>query len=262
MSPDGHFFPGSHKRPVAISGATESSFFAVLGFFLELLLQQSQNEPGGPTKARCAVAVPRIVIGSLIGKNGSYIQSVRLMTGAHVYVSPLFVRADEACSERLVTISSRDRSSLRAATFTIARKINEHMANARCRSVMYHRKHMPSVPGSCSSSDTTPSGKRQASCSFDIDVGGHVSPAVLARSSTLCSTSPVLPQQLPKKFNVSGRRQASSSFDIDKTGHVAEPSSFQIPHNLFLDDRESPKSKKPLGGRPPSYSIDDCIGYR
>ncbi|KAL8438063.1 hypothetical protein ACSSS7_000522 [Eimeria intestinalis] len=95
-----------------------------------------------PPRATCfRLCVPRAVVGCLIGKNGGYIQSLRVATGAAINVSPLFVTAEEACAERVVSVESRRRQSLKTAAFTLVRKINTHPERASCRHVCYFRKH-------------------------------------------------------------------------------------------------------------------------
>ncbi|KAL8439507.1 hypothetical protein Efla_001438 [Eimeria flavescens] len=107
---------------------------------------------GFPPRATCfRICVPRAVVGCLIGKNGGYIQSLRVATGAAINVSPLFVTAEEACAERVVSVESRRRQSLKTAAFTLVRKINTHPERASCRHVCYFRKHsfeasLPDVP--------------------------------------------------------------------------------------------------------------------
>ncbi|KAL8270687.1 hypothetical protein Esti_005386 [Eimeria stiedai] len=178
LSPHGMYFPGTTERIAAIEGP-EQAVFQVLDWILDKMvdqrqlldlpleqhhqlqqqLQQQQEEQehqhggstGGlvspaastfPPRATCfRICVPRAVVGCLIGKNGGYIQSLRVATGAAINVSPLFVTAEEACAERVVSVESRRRQSLKTAAFTLVRKINSHPERASCRHVCYFRKH-------------------------------------------------------------------------------------------------------------------------
>ncbi|PFH36525.1 hypothetical protein BESB_047170 [Besnoitia besnoiti] len=172
LSPHGMYFPGTTERLVAAEG-TERAVFQVVDWIIDRLhdisltptsqsstcaelLRPNASRAGGPAALQprtlaCKICVPRAVIGSLIGKNGGYIQSVRLATEANINISPLFVTADEACAERIVTVESHRKQSLRTAVFTLARKINTHPEKATCKHVCYYRKlnfespHLPAA---------------------------------------------------------------------------------------------------------------------
>ncbi|KFH10450.1 KH domain protein [Toxoplasma gondii MAS] len=159
LSPHGMYFPGTTERLVAAEG-TERAVFQVVDWIIDRMdeLAQMPSQPStedllrsttslssgsGGSLSRtlaCKICVPRAVIGSLIGKKGGYIQSVRLATEANINISPLFVTADEACAERVVTVESPRKQSLRTAVFTLARKINTHPEKATCKHVCYYRK--------------------------------------------------------------------------------------------------------------------------
>ncbi|PHJ22618.1 kh domain-containing [Cystoisospora suis] len=163
LSPHGMYFPGTTERLVAAEG-TERAVFQVIDWIIDRMHELNeavassavvdnslQTLRNGRTKSTaslpalsrsliCKICVPRAVIGSLIGKNGGYIQSVRIATEANINISPLFVTADEACAERIVTVESARKQSLRTAVFTLARKINTHPEKATCKHVCYYRK--------------------------------------------------------------------------------------------------------------------------
>lgn len=152
LSPHGKYFPGTAERLVVLEGAQQKVFSAI-EWIVNKVVEIAATDPGGMNKPAFRICVPRAVVGSLIGKNGSYIQFVRVTTGAHVHVSPLFVSADEACAERVVTIQSRDRDSLRMAAFTVLKKINEHPSNMTCRNISYLKKSDFSID--CNASDAS-----------------------------------------------------------------------------------------------------------
>ncbi|XP_026191072.1 uncharacterized protein LOC34618739 [Cyclospora cayetanensis] len=174
LSPHGMYFPGTTERIAAVEGP-EQAVFHVLDWILEKMAAvealsvfpdtaasqptvppplpyahnshlQQQQQPQllplwAPRSSSVRICVPRAVVGSLIGKNGGYIQSLRVATGASINISPLFVTAEEACAERIVSVESRRRPSLKTAAFTLIRKINEHPERSSCRHVCYFRKH-------------------------------------------------------------------------------------------------------------------------
>lgn len=152
LSPHGMYFPGTTERLAAVEGS-EEAVFHVLDWIIDKLTdpkvqlaqqQQQQSKTGilEPTARPpiFRVCVPRAVVGSLIGKNGGYIQSLRVATGATINISPLFVNAEEACAERVVSVESRKKHSLRTAAFTLIRKINAHPDKATCKHVCYYRR--------------------------------------------------------------------------------------------------------------------------
>lgn len=165
LSPHGMYFPGTTERIAALEGS-EQAVLQVLDWILDkvadhkLMMRLQQEEeaaaageeldeasqsPDKPSlwtsRLTCVrICVPRAVVGSVIGKNGGYIQSLRVATGASINISPLFVTADEACAERIVSVESRKKHSLRTAAFTLIRKINSHPDKASCKHVCYYRK--------------------------------------------------------------------------------------------------------------------------
>eukprot|EP01054_Gregarina_sp_Poly1_P004031 Gregarina_sp_Poly_1__4030@NODE_221_length_11248_cov_177_758072_g195_i0_p8_GENE_NODE_221_length_11248_cov_177_758072_g195_i0NODE_221_length_11248_cov_177_758072_g195_i0_p8_ORF_typecomplete_len182_score16_38KH_1/PF00013_29/9_9e10KH_5/PF13184_6/0_011KH_2/PF07650_17/0_047_NODE_221_length_11248_cov_177_758072_g195_i053685913 len=90
-------------------------------------------------KPELKIAVPRKVIGTIIGRGGSHIQELRHNTMAHIHISPLFVSSEAACGERVISIVSRDQSSLFRASQTVISKINDHPDRAACRRIVYHQ---------------------------------------------------------------------------------------------------------------------------
>ncbi|CDJ35347.1 KH domain-containing protein, putative [Eimeria mitis] len=165
LSPHGMYFPGTSERVAALEGP-ETSVLHVLDWLLDKLAvaseevasaippqqqqeqeknhqqeEQQQPQQQQPAAVSLRLCVPRAVVGSLIGRSGGYIQSLRIATGASINISPLFVRAEEACAERIISIESRKAQSLRAAAFTLLKKINTHPDKASCRHVCYYRKH-------------------------------------------------------------------------------------------------------------------------
>lgn len=167
LSPHGMHFPGTMERVAAVEGS-EQAVFQVLDWFMEKMAEQrtlaelqdqhhlqqqvlqplQQQDGAAPfalATSKCStcvrLCVPRAVVGSLIGKNGGYIQSLRVATGASINISPLFVTAEEACAERIVSVDSRRKQCLKTAAFTLIRKINTHPDRASCRHVCYFRKH-------------------------------------------------------------------------------------------------------------------------
>ncbi|CDJ42686.1 KH domain-containing protein, putative [Eimeria tenella] len=177
LSPHGMYFPGTMERVAAVEGP-EQAVFHVLDWVLDKMavaaaaaaaagaavggsVSVAGECPGGASAllseeqqqqqqqqlllqqqlSTVRICVPRAVVGSLIGKNGGYIQSLRVATGATINISPLFVTAEEACAERIVSVESRKRQNLKAAAFTLIKKINEHPDKGCCRHVCYFRKH-------------------------------------------------------------------------------------------------------------------------
>lgn len=164
LSPHGMHFPGTSERVAAVEGS-EQAVFQVLDWFMEKMAEQRsiaeqqdqnhqalqplpQQDAGGllpaaiPKCSTCVrLCVPRAVVGCLIGKNGGYIQSLRVATGASINISPLFVTAEEACAERIVSVDSRKKQCLKTAAFTLVRKINTHPDKASCKHVCYFRRH-------------------------------------------------------------------------------------------------------------------------
>lgn len=165
LSPHGMHFPGTTERLAAIEGC-EQSVFQVLDWILDKVHEQHlsattashqeqhkqqqqqhvvvEEEAADSWRSRvpCCIriCVPRAVVGSLIGKNGGYIQSLRVATGASINISPLFVNADQACAERIVSVESTRKRSLKAALYTLIRKVNAHPDKASCKHVCYYRK--------------------------------------------------------------------------------------------------------------------------
>lgn len=88
-------------------------------------------------KPMVKLAVPRKVVGTIIGRNGGHIQKLRHGTSAHIHISPLFVADDSACGERVISVISRDLLSLRTAIYTLAGLINQHPDRGSCRRVIY-----------------------------------------------------------------------------------------------------------------------------
>jgi len=140
FSPHGRYYPGTVNRLFAVSSSSLQPVLDVVEIVVEFVIALAYEDMSGETKPTVKIAVPRSVIGSLIGRKGMYIQTIRVETGAHVHVSPLFVPAVEACSERIVTVSSAQRRNLLTAIFNIVQKINEHCDNSSCRNVVYVRR--------------------------------------------------------------------------------------------------------------------------
>lgn len=165
LSPHGMYFPGTTERIAALEGS-EQAVLQVLDWILgkiadhKLMMRLQQEEEAAAlgeeidesmlaadkpslwtSRLTCVrICVPRAVVGSVIGKNGGYIQSLRVATGASINISPLFVTANEACAERIVSVESRKKHSLRTAAFTLIRKINSHPDKSSCKHVCYYRK--------------------------------------------------------------------------------------------------------------------------
>ncbi|KAL8443319.1 hypothetical protein Emed_006902 [Eimeria media] len=307
LSPHGMYFPGTTERIAAIEGP-EQAVFQVLDWILDKMVdqrqlldlpldqhhqlqqqlqqQQQQEEeeqqhgsstgglisPAGtfPPRATCfRICVPRAVVGCLIGKNGGYIQSLRVATGAAINVSPLFVTAEEACAERVVSVESRRRQSLKTAAFTLVRKINSHPERASCRHVCYFRKHsFESGLNSLSSSMQQPAAadfrlirQQQQQQQQEIDALRRRTVSLVMGASSSTALPPTLVEVRREASDQQQRQQQqqrlSSMTTRHSTGSSAGENQFAA-FKRFCESRgvdKSSRSSSSSAGGPPSQSL-------
>ncbi|EZG45469.1 putative KH domain protein [Gregarina niphandrodes] len=155
-SPPGSHFPGTEDRVLCIR---TQSFDTLVCRAKEVimacvLLRGSSHRPLGEKgreqglekqtldgRAGIRLAVPRKVVGTVIGKGGSHIQTLRQSTQAVIHISPLFVTSEYACSERVISISANlgEFDALQQATLTLLKMVNKHPERASCQRTIYKR---------------------------------------------------------------------------------------------------------------------------
>ncbi|CBZ51517.1 putative KH domain-containing protein [Neospora caninum Liverpool] len=289
LSPHGMYFPGTTERLVAAEG-TERAVFQVVDWIIDRMDELAQLAPPSqpssaedllrpttsslssgsaglqPRALACKICVPRAVIGSLIGRKGGYIQSVRLATEANINISPLFVTADEACAERVVTVESTRKQSLRTAVFTLARKINTHPEKATCKHVCYYRKlNFESPPAVAERGHRQPRPRNQIqnaisrNAFFDAasDATGHNGDVDLLCTSTSSSFGANSMTSRSSLSKIGGGAGAISSHD--EFGAFEAFSIAHARHSSRLVSRTS-ESLKAFGQHPSQPSLDASTG--
>ncbi|KAL8447943.1 hypothetical protein Emag_004141 [Eimeria magna] len=313
LSPHGMYFPGTTERIAAIEGPEQAVFQVLDWILdkmvdqrqlldlpldqhhqLQQQLQQQQQQeeeeqqhgsssstgglisPAGsfPPRATCfRICVPRAVVGCLIGKNGGYIQSLRVATGAAINVSPLFVTAEEACAERVVSVESRRRQSLKTAAFTLVRKINSHPERASCRHVCYFRKHsfesgLPSLNASMqqpAAADFRLIRQQQQQQQQEIDALRRRTVSLVMGASSSTSLPPTLvevrreasDQQQRQQQQQQQQQRLSSISARHSTGSSAGDNQFAA-FKRFCESRgvdKCSRSSSSSAGGPPSQSL-------
>ncbi|KAF7457834.1 KH domain protein [Cryptosporidium felis] len=133
------YFPGTKYRVVTLEG-NEKNVNETMEF-LDFLLKNDCHENGSSKNFEYTVrlAVPRSVIGSIIGVKGEFISHVRTVTSAHIIISPIFVASEKACNERIITISGNDSNQIIHAFIILTKKINSSPEGKSCKSIIYKR---------------------------------------------------------------------------------------------------------------------------
>ncbi|OII75879.1 KH domain-containing protein [Cryptosporidium andersoni] len=135
VSGEKKYFPGTCYRVTTIEGSEESIYETVKLLSNILFLNNKKN------MLNLKIAIPRNIVGSIIGIKGKFIRSLRVSTNTHINISPIFVTSDKACSERIITILSEDIDKIYNAFLILLRKINE-FPNKSCRGILYRRNNL------------------------------------------------------------------------------------------------------------------------
>lgn len=141
-APPSSFFPGTPLRALGVAASRLDAVTDTVDHLVRcvLLTLTPASEGGGAYIVR--LAVPRAVTGSLIGKNGASIHELRVRVAARIHISPLFVSAAQACSERVIETVGRDRTSVRDAVRLLLTRINAHPSRA-ARPQLTYRQQQP-----------------------------------------------------------------------------------------------------------------------
>eukprot|EP01053_Blabericola_migrator_P010564 Blabericola_migrator_1__10563@NODE_5_length_29060_cov_171_088642_g4_i0_p8_GENE_NODE_5_length_29060_cov_171_088642_g4_i0NODE_5_length_29060_cov_171_088642_g4_i0_p8_ORF_typecomplete_len411_score42_04KH_1/PF00013_29/3_7e09KH_5/PF13184_6/0_046KH_2/PF07650_17/0_04_NODE_5_length_29060_cov_171_088642_g4_i02476225994 len=179
------FFPGTRDRVLSVRAQELRHVLAVVRFISRLVSDAAASHGISlrESKPELKIAVPRKVIGTIIGRGGSHIQQLRHNTMAHIHISPIFVPSEAACGERVISIVSRDHSSLFRAAEMVISKIHEHPDHASCRRVVYYQHTSASDPWQ----------RRQLRCSPSaLTSFGNLSPSptISTHASTTLTHSP------------------------------------------------------------------------
>lgn len=150
VSPSNCYFPGTSDRVISITTNDLSELLHLCEYVIGVVFGDIASTTGcGLTlregKGALRIAAPRRIIGTIIGKRGLHVQSLRQNTTAHIHISPLFVSAEAACSERLITLTSRDKMSLEKAVETLIIQINKHPDRALAPRVIYAASRVKTV---------------------------------------------------------------------------------------------------------------------
>ncbi|KAK9171324.1 KH domain protein [Cryptosporidium meleagridis] len=134
------YFPGTNYRVATLEGNEKNvnETMEVLDFLLK------NNKDDGKENLKnyeysIRLAVPRSVIGSIIGIKGEFISHVRTTTNAHINISPIFVTSEKACNERIITISGSNSNQVIHAFIILTKKVNSSPEGRSCKSVIYRR---------------------------------------------------------------------------------------------------------------------------
>ncbi|EEA06881.1 KH domain-containing protein [Cryptosporidium muris RN66] len=135
VSGEKKYFPGTCYRVTTIEGTEESIYETVKLLSNILFLNNKKN------MFNLKIAIPRNIVGSIIGIKGKFIRSLRVSTNTHINISPIFVTSDKACNERIITILSEDIDKIYNVFLILLRKINE-FPNKSCRGILYRRNNL------------------------------------------------------------------------------------------------------------------------
>ncbi|KAK6588611.1 hypothetical protein RS030_3456 [Cryptosporidium xiaoi] len=137
------YFPGTNYRVATMEGNEKNvnETLEALSFMLNNESQTPNNdiEIQRNNKYILRLAVPRSVIGSVIGIKGEFIRHVRMTTNAHINISPIFVTSEKACNERIVTISANSSNQVIHAFIIISKKVNSTPEGKSCKGIIYRR---------------------------------------------------------------------------------------------------------------------------
>lgn len=135
------YFPGTNYRVATLEGNEKNvnETMEVLDFLLKNTTNDGQEENLKNYEYNIRLAVPRSVIGSIIGIKGEFISHVRTVTSAHINISPIFVTSDKACNERIITISGNNSNQVIHAFIILTKKINSSPEGRSCKSIIYRR---------------------------------------------------------------------------------------------------------------------------
>ncbi|TRY50268.1 KH domain type 1 containing protein [Cryptosporidium tyzzeri] len=134
------YFPGTNYRVATLEGNEKNvnETMEVLDFLLKNNKDDGQ-EGLKNYEYNIRLAVPRSVIGSIIGIKGEFISHVRTATSAHINISPIFVTSEKACNERIITISGSNSNQVIYAFIILTKKVNSSPEGRSCKSVIYRR---------------------------------------------------------------------------------------------------------------------------
>ncbi|KAH7648055.1 hypothetical protein FG379_000838 [Cryptosporidium bovis] len=137
------YFPGTNYRVATMEGNEKNvnETLEALSFMLKNENQTPNNDIEIPrnNKYILRLAVPRSVIGSVIGIKGEFIRHVRMTTNAHINISPIFVTSEKACNERIVTISANSSNQVIHAFIILSKKVNSTPEGKSCKGIIYRR---------------------------------------------------------------------------------------------------------------------------
>ncbi|KAH8738767.1 hypothetical protein FG386_000558 [Cryptosporidium ryanae] len=137
------YFPGTNYRVATMEGNEKNvnETLEALSFMLKNEGQTTNNDSEilKNNKYILRLAVPRSVIGSVIGIKGEFIRHVRTSTNAHINISPIFVTSEKACNERIVTISANSSNQVIHAFIILSKKVNSSPEGRSCKGIIYKR---------------------------------------------------------------------------------------------------------------------------
>ncbi|OII73945.1 uncharacterized protein cubi_02747 [Cryptosporidium ubiquitum] len=135
------YFPGTNFRVATLEGNEKNvnETMEVLDFLLKNTDDEVQEENLKNYEYNIRLAVPRSVIGSIIGIKGEFISHVRTVTSAHINISPIFVTSEKACNERIITISGNNSNQVIHAFIILTKKVNSSPEGRSCKSIIYRR---------------------------------------------------------------------------------------------------------------------------
>ncbi|KAH8582729.1 KH domain [Cryptosporidium sp. chipmunk genotype I] len=135
------YFPGTNYRVATLEGNEKNvnETMEVLDFLLKNTKDDGQEESLKNYEYSIRLAVPRSVIGSIIGIKGEFISHVRTATSAHINISPIFVTSEKACNERIITISGNNSNQVIHAFIILTKKVNSSPEGRSCKSIIYRR---------------------------------------------------------------------------------------------------------------------------
>ncbi|KAJ1609719.1 PASILLA splice variant 3-like 2KH domains-containing protein [Cryptosporidium canis] len=138
VSGSNKYFPGTNYRVATLEGSERNvnETMEVLDF---LLKSDERSENFRSYEYNIRLAVPRSVIGSIIGIKGEFISHVRTVTSAHINISPIFVTSDKACNERIITISGNNSNHVVHAFIILTKKVNSSPEGRSCKTIIYRR---------------------------------------------------------------------------------------------------------------------------
>lgn len=147
------YFPGTQLRALGLESSDLSTLLRGSDLIAQQLLvkrladaplpvgdnsSKNAEPPRASSHKGLRLAVPRTVIGCLIGQNGKAIEALRQRTSTYIHISPLFVPQNAVCYERIIEIASRKTGNVRNVLHILITQINLHPARASLPYVDYY----------------------------------------------------------------------------------------------------------------------------